>query len=170
MLPKNKIALACVAMLATAVPALAHPVHATFAEAVWNPKTHAIEVALRVRGLDLEDALSKGQEKRIDLDKTDGVDALIRSYLDKNFTLKLQDGSVVKPVWSDREVGLTNTWIYFSFPLGEKGKPAGCKLTNTLFFDDLEGQQNVVEYREGRGKRILSFNGDKREIAIDTAE
>ena len=148
----------------------AHPVHATFAEAVWNPKTHAIEVALRVRGLDLEDALSKGREKRVDLDKTEGVDALIRSYLDKKFTLKRPDGSVLKPLWSDKEVGLTNTWLYFSFPLKETASPAGCKLSNTLFFDDLEGQQNVVEYREGRGKRILSFSGDKREITIDTAK
>lgn len=150
--------------------AKAHPVHATFAEAVWNPKTHAIEVALRVRGLDLEDALSKGREKRVDLDKTEGVDALIRSYLDKKFTLKRPDGSVLKPDWSDKDVGLTNTWIYFSFPLGTEGKPAGCKLTNTLFFDDLEGQQNVVEFREGRAKRILAFEVERREITLDTAE
>ena len=158
------------ATLALGATAAAHPVHATFAEAVWNPKTHAIEVALRVRGLDLEDALSKGREKRIDLGKTEGVDALIRSYLDKKFTLKRQDGSVLQPDWSDKEVGLTNTWIYFSFPLGQDGKPAGCKMTNTLFFDDLEGQQNVVEYREGRAKGILSFSDDKREITVRAAD
>ena len=53
------------------IPAEAHPVHATFAEAVWNPKTHSIEIALRVRVVDLESALSKGLKTRIDIENTE---------------------------------------------------------------------------------------------------
>ncbi len=149
--------------------AQAHPVHATFAEAVWNPKTHAVEVALRVRGLDLEDALSKGREGRVDLDETEGVDALIGAYLDTHFTLTPAGGEPLKPDYADKEVGLVNTWLYFSFPLGEGRHPGGCTLRNTIFFDDLDGQQNVVEYREGREKRILAFEGGTREVAIGGA-
>lgn len=155
--------LAAIALVATAG---AHPVHATFAEAVWNPKTKSVEVALRVRGLDLEEALSKGREKRVDLDKTEGIDRLIGAYLDKNFTVAHPDGTVLKPKWSDKEVGIKNTWLYFEFPFGEGKTPKGCKIRNTVFFDDLDGQKNVIEYRAGQAKRILEFEGKVREIAI----
>ena len=57
--------------------AFAHPVHATFAEAVWNPKARSIEVALRVRGIDLEEALSKGLKLKVDLEKTKHIDKTI---------------------------------------------------------------------------------------------
>ena len=64
-------------LLFWALPAAAHPVHATFSEAVWNPKTRSIEVALRIRSVDLEKTLSQGQSKAVDLKKTSGVDARI---------------------------------------------------------------------------------------------
>lgn len=146
--------------------AMAHPVHATFAEAVWNPKTRSIECALRVRGVDLEAALSKGLEKKVDLDKTEDIDALIGAYLERHFNVVTADGKTLKPRWSDKEVGLTNTWLYFDFPLAEGVVPQDCKLVDTVFFDDLDGQRNVVEFREGREKRILAFEGDVRELAL----
>jgi hypothetical protein len=150
--------------------AMAHPVHATFAEAVWNPKTHSVEVALRVRGVDLESALSVGREKRVDLDKTTEVDALIGAYLKKHIRFVGTDGKAVKLKWSDKDVGVTNTWLYFEFPLPADAKPAGGKVSNTIFFDDLDGQKNVVEYRNGKLKQILAFEGKVREITVRGAE
>ena len=38
-----------------------------------------------------------------------------------------------------------------------------CKIINTIFFDDLEGQKNVVEYRMGKLKKIISFEENTRE-------
>ena len=144
----------------------AHPVHATFAEAVWNPKTRSVEVALRVRGLDLETALAKACGSPVDLDKTENVDGMISEYLCKTFTVAMPDGSTLMPKWSTKDVGLRNTWLYFEFPLGESVLPTECQVTNTIFFDDLEGQQNVIEYREGLKKRILAFQGDTRQMAL----
>ena len=43
-----------------------HPVHATFAEAQWNPKTFELELSLRVRGIDLESAISKTTNQKVD--------------------------------------------------------------------------------------------------------
>ena len=40
-------------LLLAALPTRAHPVHATFSEAVWNPKTRSIEGALTIRSVDL---------------------------------------------------------------------------------------------------------------------
>ena len=47
-----------------------HPVHATFAEAQWNPKTFELELSLRVRGIDLESAISKTTNQKVDLEKS----------------------------------------------------------------------------------------------------
>ncbi len=144
------------------IPAKAHPVHATFSEAVWNPETHSIEVALRVRVVDLESALSKGLKTRIDLEKTKHVEKNICSYLNQNFNILLPTGKTLIPKWLDKEVGITNAWMYFEFILGSKTKPNQCKIQNTIFFNDLEGQKNVIEYKEGKHKKIFSFEKDTK--------
>ncbi len=144
------------------IPARAHPVHATFAEAVWNPKTHSIEIALRVRVVDLESALSQGIKKQIDIENTEGIEKNICSYLNNNFYIILPTGKKLVSKWSDKEVGITNAWLYFEFILDSKTKPNQCKIQNSIFFDDLEGQKNVIEYREGKNKEIFSFKQDTK--------
>ena len=149
-------------LLVTAVTARAHPVHATFSEARWNPKSKSIEVALRVRCVDLEKTLSRGRIKAIDLKKSSGVDSLIQTYLEKTFTLTLPDKKILKPKWSDKEIGLINTWLYFEFPLGNGLSPGNCSISNTVFFNDFKEQKNVIEYREGTSRKILSFTSEQR--------
>lgn len=153
-------------LLATALATHAHPVHATFSEAVWNPKTKSIEVALRIRSVDLEKALSRGRMKVVDLKKSSGVDTLIRAYLGKTFTLTLPDKKILKPKWSDKDVGLINTWLYFEFPLQEGQLPGNCAISNTVCFNEFKGQRNVIEFREGTSRRILSFTGEKKTLAL----
>ena len=153
-------------LLATAVTARAHPVHATFSEAKWNPLTKSIEVALRVRCVDLEKTLSKGRKKTLNLKKSSDIDTVIQAYLDKNFTLTLPDNSILKPKWSDKELGLINIWLYFEFPLGNGLSPGNCSISNTVFFNDFKGQKNVIEYREGTSRKVLSFTGEKPTLAL----
>lgn len=153
-------------LLAATLTAHAHPVHATFSEAAWNPTTKSIEVALRIRSVDLEKTLSKGRTKAVDLKKSSGVDALIRAYLERNFTLALPDKKILKPKWSDKEVGLINTWLYFEFPLGKGQLPGNCSISNTVFFNEFKGQKNVIEFREGASRKILSFSSDQKIQAL----
>ena len=154
-------------LLATAVTARAHPVHATFSEARWNAGTKSIEVALRVRCVDLEKTLSKGRKKTVTLKKSSDIDTLIQAYLDKNFTLTLPDNSILKPKWSDKEVGLINAWLYFEFPLGNGLSPGNCSISNTVFFNDFKGQKNVIEYREGTSRKILTFTSEQQTCSLD---
>lgn len=143
-----------------------HPVHATFAEAQWNPKTQSIEVSLRLRGVDLESAISDQIKGKVDLEKSKNINQLIEGYLSKNFYVVLPSGKNVYASYSDKEIGITNTWIFFSFKIGEKQEPHLCKIRNTIFFDDLDGQKNVIEYRVGDRKKILSFEGNNREVSL----
>lgn len=144
-----------------------HPVHATFAEAQWNSKTQSIEVSLRLRGVDLESAISDQIKGKVDLEKSKNIDQLIEDYLSKNFYVILPTGKNIYANYSDKEIGITNTWIFFSFQIGEKQEPHLCKIRNTIFFDDLDGQKNVIEYRIGKHKKILSFEEKTREASLD---
>ena len=63
----------------------------------------------------------------------------------------------------DKDVGITNTWVFFSFSLKKEQAIEQCKIINTIFFDDLEGQKNVIEYRMGKLKKIISFEENTRE-------
>jgi hypothetical protein len=153
-------------LLLAALPTRAHPVHATFSEAVWNPKTRSIEVALRIRSVDLEKTLSKGRGKAIDLKKSGGVDSLIQAYLGKAFTIILPDRKQLKPKWSGKEVGLVNTWLYFEFPLKNGLSPGNCSINNTVFFNAFEGQRNIIEFRNGNARKILTFSGETRIHAL----
>jgi hypothetical protein len=144
-----------------------HPVHATFAEAQWNSKNQSIEVSLRLRGVDLESAISDQIKGKVDLEKSKNIDQLIEGYLSKNFYVILPTGKNVYASYSDKEIGITNTWIFFSFKIGEKQEPHLCKIRNTIFFDDLDGQKNVIEYRVGDHKKILSFEGKTRQVSLE---
>ena len=72
-----------------------HPVHATFAEAQWNHKTTEIEVSLRLRGLDLESAISKTTGKKVDLEKSTNIDQLMK-YSILSPTVQLFNNTIVQ--------------------------------------------------------------------------
>ena len=140
-----------------------HPVHATFAEAQWNPKTFELELSLRVRGIDLESAISKTTNQKVDLEKSKNIDQLIEGYLAKNLYILSPTKEKVFANYLDKDVGITNTWVFFSFTLKKDQAIQHCKIINTIFFDDLEGQKNVIEYRKGKLKKIISFEENTRE-------
>ena len=140
-----------------------HPVHATFAEAQWNPKTFELELSLRVRGIDLESAISKTTNQKVDLEKSKDIDQLIEGYLAKNLYILSPTKEKVFANYLDKDVGITNTWVFFSFGLEKDQVIQQYKIINTIFFDDLEGQKNVIEYRMGKLKKIISFEENTRE-------
>ena len=67
----------------------------------------------------------------------------------------------------DKDVGITNTWVFFSFKVGGDQNIESFKIRNTIFFDDLEGQKNVIEYRMGKFKKIISFEEKTREGTLE---
>ena len=64
-----------------------HPFHVATAETKWNLETGRLEVSIRCHPIDLETALGKIAGKKVDLDKTENVDALLTTYLDQNFKM-----------------------------------------------------------------------------------
>ena len=103
-------------------PAYAHPAHETNAEMVWNAKTRSLEVALQLRGIDLEAALTKKRSRKVDLDATRDVDARIQEYIASAFTVRLQAGQSVRPKYVGKNIEARRVWLYFEFPIGH-GNP-----------------------------------------------
>ena len=175
--------LGLLALLAIATPLQAHPFHATYAEVDWNETGKVLEVALRVQPEDLERVLSLRAKRRIDIEKTKGVDKLIHKYLTEVFVVEQkgveqkkgeQKGGGQKSVnmptlrWVGKEVSAKEAWLYFELP-----RPAGAedlKILNQIFFEILPDQVNTVRFRQGKKRTTLRFDRNSRKPVAVTAK
>ncbi len=139
--------------------ALAHPAHVSIAEAELNAETGRLEVALRVHPVDLERALQLRNKKRINLDKTNEVDALITAYLSDVFQVKRADGTAAKINWVGKEISLKWGWLYFEVPMKEGLEKA--RFSNRIFFELLEDQTNMILLKQGKSKTTLQFTHEE---------
>ena len=138
-------------------PSFAHPAHETNAEMVWNANTMSLEVALKLRGIDLEAALTAKGSKRVDLEATNDVDARIERYLNRTFTVQKPDGSRAQLKYLGKAVTAREVWLYFEFPLG-LDSPFHCSVSNRMLFEVLENQENKVAFRAGGIRQRLACN------------
>ena len=136
-------------------------------QAQWNHKTKKLKFLLDSEGMDLESAISKTTGKKVDLEKSTNIDQLIEEYLAKNFYVISPTEKKIYAKYLDKDVGITNTWVFFSFKVGGDQNIESFKIRNTIFFDDLEGQKNVIEYRMGKFKKIISFEEKTREGTLE---
>ncbi|MEM6329873.1 MAG: DUF6702 family protein, partial [Planctomycetota bacterium] len=84
---------------------------------VWNARTRSLEVALQLRGTDLEAALRNGGAQVTDLDAGTAVDESIRAYIDGAFTVRSPAGDPVACRYAGKSVKPRRVWLYFDFPL-----------------------------------------------------
>lgn len=144
--------------LATWSTAQAHPGHATRAEVVWEAKPRSFEVSLKMRGVDLEEALTGSEDKRIDLTRTKDVSKRIQAYLEKRFLVRTADGNPVPLTWAGHKLESKDVWLYFEFRLPEKTVADHCRLENTLLLREHADQTNVVDLRFKEAQRVLQFD------------
>lgn len=153
---KATLAFAVILVLLRCTVATAHPAHETNAELVWNATSKSLEVALKLRGIDLEAALTTKGSKRVDLESTEGVDAQIEQYLNRCFKIQAPDGSFAPLQFAGKDVTAREVWLYFQFPL-TTDSPFGHAITNRVLFGSLENQKNKVAFRAGRIGYSLEF-------------
>ena len=137
--------------------AYAHPAHETNAEMVWNSRTRSLEVALQLRGVDLEAALTKKGARKVNLDDTPDVDARIREYIENVFEVRSQAGQPVPPKYAGKDIEAQRVWLYFEFPL-RTDSPFEVAVTNRFLFGTLENQRNKITLRVGESRESLVFD------------
>jgi len=74
-----RLAFALLTVISLAPLACAHPYHVSVAEIERDVETDRLEVALKVWPEDLEKALTAQEGESVNLDRTEGVDEMIRS-------------------------------------------------------------------------------------------
>jgi hypothetical protein len=144
---------------------LVHPVHETVSEIQWNPKTHRMEVALRLDILD-EQWLQK-QTSQPKLDKAWRV-----NYLKKKFRVTQPVGAGQARTstyhWIGREQKGAHVWWFFEIEPADTNKPQWI-------------QQSMLEEREPNythrililgepGKRSLNLTTRKNKARLDQAK
>ena len=149
--------LALLMLLVLANVSWAHPAHETNAEMVWNARSRSLEVALLVRGIDLEQAITPRNSKRVDLGSNPNADSLIIKYLAKHFRVSPPEGKEAKLQFAGKSIDANEVWLYFEFPLAT-ASPAGFHVVNRVFFDTLEKQTNHVAFRSGSVRYSLKFD------------
>jgi len=142
--------------LSTAADLQAHPFHATYTEVDWNAKSKMLEVALRVQPEDLDRVLSLRTKRKINIEKTKGVDKLIQQYLAEVFLVEPKLKQPVPIRWVGKEVSSKEAWLYF-----EVSRPQGIedlKLLNRIFLEIIPDEVNTVRFRQGKQRVTLRFD------------
>jgi hypothetical protein len=126
----------------------------------YNEKEKLVEIAIQLFTHDLVPALEQKTGKRVDLEKTPGVDKLILDYLNENFVLKNKNGATLALKWVGKELEVDSVRVYVETPSAET--LAGAHLQNTILFESFPEQVNLVIARFGGKKADLAFKvGDK---------
>ena len=143
------------------LPAQAHPSHVAIAEVEWNRETGNLEVAMRLRPEDVEDALSRMlRSERVDLERTKDVDKHLAAYLTPHFTVAANDQRQTIQ-WVGKEVTLRFVWVYFEVPMPENAATADLTLSCTVLMDLLPDQTNTVLLRDGNARWSKQFTRHK---------
>ena len=146
----------------------AHPHHVTVAEVEYEPKTRALEVALKVRPVDLERVLKRRAGKAVDID-SDAGETVVAAYFAERFTVTPPDATPdddeepdpLKFEWVGREFGVAEGWVYFKLPLGKRADGfEGLTVADRVLFDLEADQVNRVVFTVGRTRAGYTFDRD----------
>lgn len=155
--------LALGAFSAVAHEAAAHEFHTSTAEVEHNRQSGHLEVALRVIPEDLEEALSRGRDRPVRLEVTEGVDALITAYLAARFRVEGPDGEPQPVVWVGKEVSHRAAWLYFEIPVDPE---TPWTLDSQLLFDLSQSQVNTVDFHDGDRRETWTFTVDSEPVEL----
>lgn len=121
-----------------------HPFHVSVIELDYDEKGKALQLSERVFLDDLEEAINKNYKVRIDITYPANKakrDSLIEDYILKNLRVKV-DGKLKTGSYLGHEIEQDALWCYIEY-YGVR-KVHEIALTNTLFFDMFDDQNNLV--------------------------
>lgn len=157
------VLLSTIAWLTLTAQGVAHPFHVSIAEAEWNQETAKLEVALRLKPMDLEQAVRQVSGERIRLEDSKRCDPLIERYLRERIRIDVQ-GKPAPLTWVGKEVSVKEAWVYFEIKLPDG--PEGLRFTNQLLFDVQKDQVNTVNLRWKSHRKSLRFTREKPTVLV----
>tara|TARA_B110000046_G_scaffold16294_1_gene15611 strand:- start:15799 stop:16290 length:492 start_codon:yes stop_codon:yes gene_type:complete len=135
--------LVSIVVLLSALSGFSHPHHVSIATVTYNANTLAFEISLKTFSDDLEMALEKEFNSKINLDESNKIDSLLFDYLRKNISLKANT-ELKKIEFVGKEIGLNETFIYFQIP--NIYMPSVIEVNSSFLLDLLDDQSNVFHF------------------------
>lgn len=147
MVPGRWLPLLALALLlcGSSIAQASHPFHVSLSEIERNSTTGNFEVSLCIWPADLEKALSRMEDKSLDLDQVENLDELISQYLNKTVQFTSADGTRAKIRFVGHEMDLQKGWLYFEVQTGKKAQAWNYR--NQVFFELNDDQINHFNFK-----------------------
>ncbi len=152
----------------SAVPpraAHAHPYHVTFAEATLDEASWSLQIAIRMKPEDLEEALRRSAGVEAKLEDFPDRAAHAYRYLSSKLLFERGDAPKLPIRWVGMELSLRDAWVYLEVPLPSKTRRVTVR--NDIFFDLELNQANTIELRLPAERSTLTFRRDQPTAIVE---
>jgi hypothetical protein len=139
-----------------------HGVHMSTTTVDYRSDTKRLEILIAISTQHLEEVLSRQHNVRVELDRTPGVEDMVKKYLFARFSFRHEDApprQFLPLTWVGMEIKGGNTNLYVEAAVERED---GWQLRNELLLDWQKDQVNrVLPKRDGKGKppQVLYWSG-----------
>ncbi|SMD42614.1 hypothetical protein SAMN00777080_1175 [Aquiflexum balticum DSM 16537] len=137
-----------------------HPFYISLTEIRYNPENQSLEIAQKIFWDDLEVALTKIYETKVDFlnpSNSDALEEMVKSYiLEKNEIMV--NGQKLNLDYLGFEIEEEAVWFYMEAL--KVPSPNNVQIRNEVLIEHFEGQQNIVNfYKEQKPKSLILYKG-----------
>ena len=147
-----------------------HPLHLSVLNVEYNSEPASFTAALKVFTSDLENAVLKLRNVRLNSgmpDESSEYGALVSWYISQKLTIKF-DQTTDKPVtlrYLEKKLTDDFTWLYFTFEKPDSAK--SITLTNSVFSELFPDQINLVIFKYNEKNDGAELNNNKTSVTFD---
>lgn len=147
--------------------AFKHPFYLGLCELKYNEAEHTLQGSVKLFVNDMEDALTKLNGKKVDLiNIKDSVatNVLVKTYLHQRLSFMVNDKKV-----SYHFIGFEKEeeaiWVYIE--VLNCPKPKSIKVSNTLLYDFIKEQMNIVQVELANDKKSSKLVNPDKEVLFE---
>lgn len=132
-----------------------HPFHVSVSDVNYNQESKAVEITHKIFLDDLENALNRRSESKVDILNSAANNQLndqLIVYLENHFSLNI-DGEKINLDFVGSEIQADAIWIYQESPSIKSFSEISIK--NTILFEMFEDQTNLVHIKKGKSTKSL---------------
>lgn len=153
------------ALLLVGVPvARAESEHAVAAAAEFQPEGRELQIILRLNPDELSEAMSTLAHRPMTLQDPDAERAT-HTLVEAALQMMNKDGELLTYTWVGMHVEPTWTFVVVEFPIPRETD--GLQISNRLYFDRHDDQENVLNVKVGNDETTLTFTKDHPWKPID---
>lgn len=140
---------------------LVHPFHVSVCDVNYNQEAQAVEITHKIFLDDLENALNRKSESKVDILNSAANNQLndrLIAYLENHFSLNI-DGKKINLDFVGSEIQADAIWIYQESPSIKTFSEISVK--NTVLFEMFDDQTNLVHIKNGKNTKSLRLYDKK---------